>query len=218
MYLVFPPSLYPAPVLVTPGSFAAQQFNASTTDTHSMTLPTQLDLIIGAMALGSSMPTISGLTVNGVPATEIYQNNATGPIQAGAFFYIRNPSPGATVNVSITASVTMIRSYIAIWGINRAIRSAQALASAASNASPGAATLNTTRGAAVFAIAWPGNANATHTWTNLTEDVDQLVTGSSSRTWTAAHASGTPNQISLSPSVAHSTSDTNRGAFFISVR
>ena len=145
--------------------------------------------------------TVTGVTIGGVTAS-----NATG----SAFdptFYIALVPTGTTANIVVTQSASVATTMtISVWTVSD-IRSATPVAASTSTASPAVLDLTVAARGVVVALAYPGAASVTFTWTGATSDFTQTST-SSNMPRNGAHAvavgAGAPRTLRCSYSTASS--------------
>lgn len=153
------------------GSFPANQTPGSTTGTlPSVAFGTALDdryVVTGFFALGASLPTISGVTIGGVTATQIaVLNGATITTQ---FWSAKVPaSVGTSGNIVVTSSVAMTQLCGTAWNFTglRIPFTPIATTSGAGAASPAAVASFAANADASFAVIIARGINiASSAWT-----------------------------------------------------
>jgi len=119
---------------------------------------------------GGAIPRYSSSTIGGASATQLLQEFSGGEIE----LVIASVPTGTTGDVVVNFSAT--NNNCAIIGYPMYGASSTLLDSATSTSNPGSATLTTTSGGLVLAGV-VSNSNYTTTWTGVTEDADDSISG-----------------------------------------
>ena len=118
----------------------------------------------------------TSLTIGGVAANLIQEQNAASGGRPVALYEL-DVSSGTSADIVVTFTGTQTKCYsmgIGVW----TIESGSVFDTVGSTADPGAGNISVSSGGAVIAIMTEGNANATYTWANLTENFDNQVRAS----------------------------------------
>lgn len=126
-----------------------------------------------AVGVGANTSNISSMTIGGIAATEIV---TVANANEGAEIWIAAVPTGATGDVVITFATSVLRDVgISVWALYNASPTAT---NSGSDSDSDPATFDLDIAASGVAIAYlfhRANSATTYTWTNLTEDVDELV-------------------------------------------
>lgn len=146
-------------------------------------------LVIGAVCNGGSGGTISGITVDGVPAT---QQVAVSGTDMDACIYTIPFISSNSGDIAVTWTVAASWTALAVWAVNGGL-SLTAYDTASDTGTPVSLSANIDIPPNGFCVGVGGHGNTTAcTWGGLTEQVDQIF-GSSDR-FTFADASGMSGQ------------------------
>ena len=118
----------------------------------------------------------TSLTIGGVAANLIQEQNAASGGRPVALYEL-DVASGTSADIVVTFTGTQTKCYsmgIGVW----TIESGSVFDTVGSTADPGAGNISVSSGGAVIAIMTEGNANATYTWANLTENFDNQVRAS----------------------------------------
>jgi hypothetical protein len=152
----------------------------------------------------------TNVVINGEPMTLLAQGGLT------AFFGGRNPNPGGTGTVAITANSAQAETECVIWSV-KGIR--DFTPTIYSSGSPNTSfSVPVEDGAAVYAIATGGNASLDFGYSGLTRDIYTTWVGSGNRNWSAGHQDF-PTGGTKSMQITRSSSNSgNCDTFLIALR
>lgn len=140
-------------------------------------------IVVGVGGRAAAQQTISSVTIGGNAASSIV-SVATG--NSNAALYALAVPTGTTADIVVTFSGAVVRCGIVVWAMTGV--SATAADTGSSTSDPATDTLIVpTDGIAIgYGFSTHGSATLTATWTNLTEDVDELVENLNAQTGASA--------------------------------
>ena len=118
----------------------------------------------------------TSLTIGGVAANLIQEQNAASGGRPVALYEL-DVASGTSADIVVTFTGTQTKCYsmgIGVW----TIEGGTLFSTVGSTANPGAGNISVSSGGTVIAIMTEGNASATYTWANLTENFDNQVRAS----------------------------------------
>lgn len=133
------------------------------------TAGTNRHVVVGVVSSGTS-PSISGITIGGASATAMIEQAETN-LKIG--LWIAQVSSGATGDVVVTHTGTMLRCGVIVWAVYDLL-SATPTATASDSAPPLSQSLTISAGGVGIGLAdgYQNGSTASWTWTGLTEDAD----------------------------------------------
>ena len=162
---------------------------------------------------GSPTQGFSSVTINGSSMTKLLQvNNTDNEVSLGIFEL--EYSSGTTADIVVTASRSTNRMGIDVYNINGAGSYFDSVTAsfAAGGTNPSVLTHAVPEGGVSIAAIATENATSTYTWTNLTEDNDEGVELSLTRS--TASGAQSSFQSALAVTVSRTSPGTSKGAAF----
>jgi hypothetical protein len=183
---------------LTTYTFSAQSIGTAAADRF---------VIVGCYApRNTSTCTITDVTIGGITATQLVQSKDASAFSDFAIYGASVPT-GTTADVVVTLSAAPDRFGIDVFAAT-ALSSTTPTATQTDNTASVNLSKSITVQANGFILGCSGNENtaATHTWTNLTERLDQATgTGGSSQTSASdVYSTGQSVTVTQSPSAAQS--------------
>lgn len=183
---------------VSPDTFTTYSFTSVSFGSASGTRR----IVVGVTGGTDTDALLSSATIGGVAAT-IVQNVAagSGSTRANAALLIADVPTGTSGTIAITWNAEMRRCGLGVWAVYN-LQSSVPVASGNSTGDPGSTSINTSSGGVAIACAYSRVTNSV-TWTNLTEDYDEVYAGS--RTQSGASAVTGGGSLSITATYANST-------------
>lgn len=166
-------------------TFTNQNFGAAAADRY----------IIVGVGIGNSSETISSVTIGGVTATSVVTGTPGGGDGQAGIFIALVPT-GTTGTIVVTCTNTEDCCGIGVWratGINPTATDTASQTTVSGDALSTSSLTIPTQGFGVGYVFWLGSAAPpSATWTNLTEQFDETITGNFAHTGAFSLTAGTP--------------------------
>lgn len=145
-------------------------------------------VVVGVGSVSGSAGLITGVTIGGVTAAQVI-HSGEGSME-NVDIWVASVPTGTTGDVVITHGVSKSRCGIGVWAMYGAATGASD--TAGSVADPPSAALTIPTGGVGIGYCQTYGVTATYTWTNLTEDFDEVVSGNGTHTGAMSSTAGTP--------------------------
>lgn len=150
-------------------------------------------IVLGISAESSASNTVTSVTVNSITATSVQNNQYFGVNYTTVAIFQAVVTSGSTANISISWSGTPTRARLAVWRLQNYSNSTAI--SSGITGTTGGSSLSLTltgmqEGAGVIGVLTSGSDVLT-SWTNLTENYDSTISGSSGSVATSASGAST---------------------------
>lgn len=173
------------------------QDSAATTFTYTSKAIGAIDgnrrVIVATGSTVNASRTVSSVTVGGISATQAVTAESSGSgVYARTSIWIATVPSGTTANIVVTYSASVNRSAISVWaayGLQSSTATSTGSSSSSSDPMTASLTINTGGIGVGMAHNYYGGGHTSYTWTNLTEDNDN-VSGSGTVGTSGAHATG----------------------------
>ena len=155
-------------------SFTGKSFGTASADRY---------IIVGVGATSDFTNSISSLTIGGVTATQrVYRSGSLSGAYANAAIFIAAVPTGTTGTVAVTWASTNYRCSIGVWATTGLTGAGAATDTDSGAADPTTVAMNCDAGGVMvgYGHSYDAGADGSHTWTNLTENFDELVEGGAS--------------------------------------
>ena len=144
------------------------------------------------ISASTAVGTISSVTIGGVSASELVTSASA---EYRVSFYIAAVPTGTTGDVVINTSKTETRFGIGVWAVYGA--SATAHDTGSSTADPLTDNINIAAGGVAIGVGVSSRSSPEYTWTNLTEDYEEVVESPIEHTGASAEFSTQQSALAL---------------------
>lgn len=146
-------------------SFAATNLGTASVDRY---------IVVAVGVRHTTARTINTVTIAGITATTLVEISGVGQQSCG--LYIASVPTGTSGTVAFTLSGAASRAGIGVWAITNLVSATPSSTGTSTNTTTTSASVNIPANGIVIAANY-GVGSSSGTWTNVTEDFDNLLTG-----------------------------------------